>query len=157
MDYQNLFSDFVMKHFSFLTEEYGFECVTNEWCQDSASCIINFDKDLLQVHLVWGLKDTQLYFSVNRYDPSVAQSSEYSPHAINPFDIPILGKKRDPKLDFSWLVNINEFTPAILEEKIKANADILQRYGAKILLNLTWFNQDTGEENLISDNEVLSE
>ena len=80
MNHQSIFSKYVRQHFAYLIDELGFSLLEDRYAEKSSSCIVTFQNNWRYVNLIWGLKDTRLYFGIFRVmkDGKPARYADYS-------------------------------------------------------------------------------
>jgi len=150
MDHQGIFSKYVRRHFSYLVDELSYVLVEDQYAKESSSCIVAFLNNWRHVRLIWGLKDTQLYFGIFRVmkDGKPARYADYSSDHFYIFSLALFF---EPQLDIRDLTSMDydPIDPRILEAKVKGNAELLYKHGKEILKGGAWF--DWQKEELIME------
>jgi hypothetical protein len=138
------FSACAKTSFGYLVEELDFSLVDDSWHGESASWVVSYLSSTRSVELVWGLKDTQFYFSVRRVLEN-GQVEAYSEHGIGMFyifELPLhLEPGRYAVEDFD--IGSGPIREQ-LEEKVKLNAEVLRRHGWEILQGNLWYDSNAG-------------
>jgi hypothetical protein len=150
MDRHELFSKYVRHYFHYLVDRFSFVLSEDLYDQPAASSIVTFRSASREVRLIWDLKDEQFYFGIYRL-PKNGEQIEYGDDDANHFNSSALARFNDSSLNLQLLYRLSpfEFDPRELEEKIKINAALLEKYGEDILLGRAWF--DWRRETLIEE------
>lgn len=143
MDHQEIFSESVTKHFAYLIEEFGFSIRENQYHPSPAACEVAFQNKTRYVKLLWDLKDAEFYFYVFRV-LSNGKPAPYRDRGTDQFYISNLAKYFERGIDVSYLNEMKSYNPDVqlLNEKIRANAQLLRNYGKDILAGRQWFDQN---------------
>jgi hypothetical protein len=141
MNHQEVFSECVRKHFSYLLDEFGFSIVEDQYHQNSSACVVAFQNKSRYAKLVWELRDGLFYFYVYRV-LSNGKPAPYNDHGTDQFILFTLAKYYEPQIDIEAIMEMNYYNPdlRVLDEKIGANAKLLQKYGQEILKGNEWFD-----------------
>ena len=141
MNHQEIFSESVIKHFSYLLDEFDFSIVENQYHQSSSGCVVALQNQSRYVKLVWELKDGLFNFYVFRV-LSNGKPASYKDYGIDQFMIFTLAKHYEPQIDMIAMTEMNYYNPdvQVLDGKISANAKLLRKYGQEILKGNEWFD-----------------
>lgn len=142
MNPQDQFSAIVRKHFGYLIDEFGFAVVEDQYRESSAAYAVAFQNNIRQVKLIWDLKDEEFYFGVHRV-LSDGEPAPYRDGGTHHFYISNLAAHYEPGLDVKFLNVMDPYHPDLLhllDEKIRANAQLLRKYGTEILAGRQWFD-----------------
>ena len=136
MDHQKVFSEHVRKHFAYLRKEFGFSIAEDQYHKDKFLCVVTYQKKWRNVKLIWDLQDDRFHFRVYR-----ALLRLYNVLEHDYFHIFALVKYHEPDFDISELSDITYYLPdlQVFDQKIAHNAELLRKYGSKILDGEEWF------------------
>ena len=143
MQAQELFSAYVRRHFEFLTKECGCTVVTDEYSQELASCMVVFENSSRRVRLVWGLKDAQFYFAVERLSRKGRRARPIGTSELDRFYICSLVFHHEPDAllsDFGSEMSFYGLDAEKLDQVIERNALGLRKYGGEIMMGRAWYN-----------------
>jgi len=136
MDHQKIFSEHVRKHFAYLCKEFDFSIVEDQYHKDEFWCIVAFRKKWRYIKLIWDLRDDRFHFRIYR-----ALLRPYNVLEHDYFHIFALVKYHEPDFDIGDLSDIAYYLPdtQVFNQKIERNAELLHKYGSRILEGKEWF------------------
>ena len=143
MQAQELFSAYVRRHFEFLTTECGCTVVSDEYSQELASCVVVFGNSWRRVSLVWGLRDAQFYFAVERLSSKKRRVGSIGASELDRFYIFSLAFHHEPDAmlnDFGSEMSWHGLDVKKLDQVIERNALCLREYGGEIMMGRAWYN-----------------
>ena len=146
MNQQEIFSEYVRRHFFYLIDEFKFSLVEDRYDEKSNSCLVAFQNKWRYVDLIWDLRDQKFYFAVFRVLENDLKAP-YTDDSRDLFYMINLATFFEPSLDIEYLTDMNYYqpNPRILEEKIRQNSELLYKYGKAILKGKSWFDWQAKE------------
>lgn len=131
------FSAVAREAFGYLTERHGYVLTRDEWRQPGASWVVRYDRSGRTVDLVWGLKDAQFYFRVQRTDSEGPGRNWFYIFELVRHHAPAHPRARD--LD----IGTSAPTLAALRQRVHANADALRTFGESVVSGDEWFDPES--------------